>query len=150
MNSSNALPSSSYILNWQTVELDEFATIVIPNEVKLYTKKCQNIPVNYEIDDKANTDNAVMVIQVLNIKKKIKYGGTAWWGNMSIPGSYSILPNIGALKLRICQKNWRMKDTNYSAIKARKYDLYFAYGYYGEDGSINKTEIYRQIKFTKQ
>ena len=145
-----ALPVHKYVTKWQSVELHDFANITLPDKMQLSSKICQYVPIYYEIKDDLNTENAVFVFQLLNIKTKKLYGETAWWGDMTLDWASQRMPYIGQLKAKVCRKNWNLEDRNYLSIAAKQYDVYFAYGYYNSDGTkLNKSELKLKLRFKK-
>lgn len=145
-----AAPSSNSVLKWQSTEFPDFAKISFPERISLSLKKCQTVPIRYEIDDALDTNNAVFVVQILNIEKKLVYGEIAWWGNMTVPFTAESLPLVGQLEVQVCRKKWNKEDRNYSAIRSKSYDVYFSYGRYEDDGTMGqKLEKRLKIKFKK-
>jgi hypothetical protein len=141
--------SPSAIAESQIVDVPGFATLEYPKQVKLLTKECQNVTIKYEINEGLDLDGAALLVQVGSIKRKEQVGYTAWFGN--IPGSTATLPMpmIGGMKLKVCKKDWKLKDQKFIGVKPRSYDVYIAYGIYQIDGSVQKEVITNKIKFTK-
>lgn len=125
-----------------------FATLEIPRQIKLLKSKCQNIPVVYEINEELELDGAALLVQVGYISKKKQAGFATWFGNISDSGVMA-MPLIGELKLKVCQKNWTLREQKFISVKPGSYDVYIAYGFYQIDGTTRKEVITEKIKFTK-
>jgi len=139
--------------NQTIIQVPNFATITYPSVVKLKKTSCQTINIEYEINSELNTELAAMTIQIVNMEKKIVYGGMAWWGP-NIPNFQTdmSMPLIGVLPLKVCKKAWSLgKDDpiKYSAVKANKYDIYIAYGHYPSTGTgpVDKKTVTGKISF---
>lgn len=130
------------------ISVPGFATLEIPKQIKLSKSKCQNIPVVYEINEELELEGAALLIQVGYISKKKQAGFAAWFGNISDSGAMA-MPLIGQLKLKVCQKNWTLREQKFIAVKPGTYDVYIAYGFYQIDGTTRKEVITEKIKFTK-
>ena len=132
----------------QIVNVPGFATLELPKQVRLLKSNCQNITIKYEINEELDLDGAALLVQMGSIKRKIQVGYSAWFGN--IPGSAATLPMpmIGGIKLKVCKKNWKLKDEKFIGVKPGSYDVYIAYGVYQIDGSVQKEVITKKIKFT--
>ena len=130
------------------VNVPGFATLEFPKQVRLLKSNCQNITVKYEINEELDLDGAALLVQMGSIKRKKQIGYSAWFGN--IPGSTATLPMplIGGIKVKVCKKDWKLKDENFIGVKPRSYDVYIAYGIYQIDGSAQKKEITKKIRFT--
>lgn len=139
--------------NKTIIQVPNFATITYPSVVKFKKTSCQTIDIEYEMNSELNTDLAAMAIQIVNIKKKIYYGGVAWWGpNISILQTDISMPLIGTLPLKVCKKTWTFGKVNpikYSAVKANQYDVHIGYGFYSPDGTtpVGKKIITGKISF---
>jgi hypothetical protein len=133
----------------QIIEVPGFASLEYPKLVKLSKTNCQNIPIKYEINQELDIENAALLIQIGYIKKKQQAGYTAWFGN--IPGSSALtpMPMIGGLKLKVCKKQWKLKDEIFIGVKPGSYDVYIAYGIYQINSSVQKKVITEKIKFTR-
>jgi hypothetical protein len=131
------------------IEVPGFATLEYPKLIKLTMRKCQDVPIGYEISGNLNRDGAALLIQIGNVKKKKVAGYAAWFGN--IPGANAVLPMpaIGGLKLKVCQKDWALNKQNFIGVKPGIYDLYIAYGNYEIDGTVQKQVLIKKIKFIK-
>lgn len=132
----------------QIVNVPGFATLELPKQVRLLKSNCQNITIKYEINEELDLDGAALLVQMGSIKRKIQVGYSAWFGN--IPGSAATLPMpmIGGIKLKVCKKNWKLKDEKFIGVKPGSYDVYIAYGVYQIDGSVQKEVITKKIRFT--
>lgn len=135
------------------IQVPNFATISYPSVVKFNKYSCQTINIEYEMNSELNTELAAMAIQIVDIKKKIKYGGVAWWGT-NIPKLQTdmSMPLIGVLPLKVCKKAWsvgKVDPIKYSAVRANKYDLYIGYGYYSSTGTdlVDKKTATGKISF---
>ena len=130
------------------VNVPGFATLELPKQVRLLKSNCQNITIKYEINEELDLDGAALLVQMGTIKRKIQVGYSAWFGN--IPGSAATLPMpmIGGIKLKVCKKNWKLKDEKFIGVKPGSYDVYIAYGVYQIDGSVQKEVITKKIRFT--
>lgn len=139
--------------NQTTIQVPNFATITYPSVVKFKKTSCQTINIEYEINSELNTELAAMVIQIVNIEKKITYGGVAWWGpNISNFQTEVSMPLIGALPLKVCKKAWslgKVDPIKYSAVKVNKYDMYVSYGFYSLTGAapVDKKILTDKISF---
>lgn len=133
----------------QIVNVPGFALLEYPKQVKLSKSNCQNVTIKYEINEELNIDNAALLVQIGSIKRKIQVGYSAWFGN--IPGSTATLPMpmIGGIKLKVCKRDWTLKNEKFIGVKPGSYDVYIAYGIYQIDGSVQKEVITKKIKFTK-
>jgi len=129
-----------------SIEIDGFGSFEYPKIVKLSKKKCQNVFIEYQIDENLDLDGAAMAIQIGDISKKKLYGGAAWFG--VIPNSNSEpMPMIGRLSIKVCQSNWTFRTMEYRAIKAKTYDLFFGYGRYFDESTFSKASKTVKIKF---
>jgi len=141
------LPSVAKANN-NIVDVPNFATLEFPKQVKLSKSKCQNIPIDYEINENLDLNGAALLIQIGYIPQKKQAGFTVWFGKMQ-NSDLLAMPMIGQLKIKVCQNAWTLKDQKFIAVKPGNFDLYIAYGYYLEDGTTQKQVISRKIKFIK-
>ena len=130
------------------VDVPSFATLQFPKQVKLSKSKCQNIPIDYEINENLDLNGAALLIQIGYIAQKKQAGFTAWLGKMQ-NSDLMAMPMIGQLKIKVCQNAWTLKDQKFIAVKPGNFDVYIAYGFYSLDGSTQKTVISRKIKFLR-
>ncbi len=132
----------------QIVNVPGFATLEYPKQVRLSKSNCQNVTIKYEINEELNLDGAALLVQMGSIKRKKQIGYSAWFGN--IPESSSLLPMplIGGMKLKVCKKDWKLKDQQFIGVKPGSYDVYIAYGIYQIDGTVQKEVVTNKIKFT--
>lgn len=131
------------------VEVPGFATLKYPKQIKLSKKNCQDVSISYEIDEDLNLDGAALLIQIGYVKRKKQAGYAAWFGNISGIDTVLPMPIIGGLKLKVCKKNWTLKEEKFIGIKPGKYDFYIAYGTYPSDGTSQKQVIVKKIEFVK-
>lgn len=141
--------SPTAIAESRIVDVPGFATLEYPKQVKLLKSNCQNVTIKYEINEELDLDGAALLVQMGSIKRKKQVGYTAWFGN--IPGSTAMLPMpmIGGMKVKVCKKDWKLKDQKFIGVKPGSYDVYIAYGVYQIDGTVQKEVITKKIKFTK-
>jgi len=139
--------------NKTIIQAPNFATITYPTIVKFKKTSCQTIDIEYEMNSELNTDLAAMAIQIVNIKKKIYYGGVAWWGpNISTLQTDVSMPLIGTLPVKVCKKTWTFGKNDpikYSAVKANQYDVHVGYGFYSPEGTspVDKKIVTGKINF---
>ena len=131
------------------VDVPGFVTLKYPKQVKLYNKKCQEVPISYEIAGDIELDGAVLLIQIGYVKKKKQAGYTAWFGNIPDANAVLPMPAIGGLKLKVCQKDWTFRKENFIGVQPGTYDFYIAYGNYDSDGTVQKQVLVKKIKFIK-
>jgi hypothetical protein len=139
--------------NQTVIQVPNFATLTYPSVVKLKNTTCQTISIEYEINSDLDTELAAMIIQIVNIKKKIIYGGVAWWGpNIPNLQTDNAMPLIGALPMKVCKKAWslgKVDPIKYSAVKANQFDVYVSYGYMSSSGTapVDKKVETSKIRF---
>lgn len=132
----------------QIVNVPGFATLQYPKQVKLSKSNCQYVTIKYEINEELNLDGAALLVQMGSIKRKTQVGYSAWFGNISESTSLLPMPMIGGMKLKVCKKDWKLKDQKFIGVKPGIYDVYIAYGTYQIDGPAQKEAITKKIRFT--
>jgi hypothetical protein len=137
------LPASAQV---QSVYLEGFGSFEYPGTVKISAKKCQRIYVEYQMDEDLDPTNAAVAVQIGNVKKKTVNGEAVWFGDL--PNTeIGPMPLIGRLSLKVCKADWNDRGQKYVGIKAQKYDVYFGYGRYLDNGPTDKKSKTTQIRF---
>jgi hypothetical protein len=132
--------------------LPGFADLTYPDSIKLKKKGCQEIKFSYVIDENLSLVNTAFIIQLVHKTKKIMYGYGYWFSDVSTSDGLPSMSRIGAIPMKICRNNWEVKSKNeitkYVGVKPGLYDLYFAFGSYGEGVVSDKKVILESIKIT--
>lgn len=131
----------------QVVDVPGFAVLEYPKLVKLSKSNCQNVTIKYEINEELNLDGAALLVQLGSIKRKTQIGYTTWFGNIAETTTLLPMPMIGGMKVKVCKKDWKLKDQKFIGVKPGYYDVYIAYGTYQVNGSVQKEVITQKIKF---
>ena len=151
------LINSCYITNQayagtKNMVLPGFADLTYPDSIKLKKKGCQEIKFSYVIDENLSLVNTAFIIQLVHKTKKIMYGYGYWFSDVSTSDGLPSMSRIGAIPMKICRNNWEVKSKNeitkYVGVKPGLYDLYFAFGSYGEGVVSDKKVILDSIRIT--
>jgi hypothetical protein len=133
--------------------LPGFASIQHSDSIKLRSKGCQEIKFEYIIDEELQSNDSVILIQLVHKSKKIVYGGVVWFSELTYTSSnFPSMSRIGILPMKICRNSWLFKSnsesTKYTAVKPGLYDFYFSYGYLTLDGRVlgDKSVIRKSVK----
>ncbi|MEI6294704.1 MAG: hypothetical protein WCO95_01455 [Actinomycetes bacterium] len=115
-----------------TTTIPGYADLTYTSKVKLKPTGCQIIEFTYLTDDALSMENTIFLVQIIALKKKIIYGGSAWFSKQTWKGDALVqsLTRAGVMQAKICRKSW-VEIT--SSVKTRNpgigpgtYRLYFA------------------------
>lgn len=130
--------------------LPGFAELTYPDSIKLKKKGCQEIKFFYVVDENLPLVNTAFIIQLVHKTKKIIYGYSYWFSDLSTSDGLPSMSRIGTIPMKICRNNWEVKSKNattkYVGVKPGLYDLYFAFGSYNEGVVSDKKVIFESIK----
>jgi hypothetical protein len=136
----------------RTTVLPGFANLTYPDSFKLKNKGCQEIKFSYVVDESLPLVNTVFIIQLVHKTKKIMYGYSYWFSDISTTDGLPSMSRIGTIPMKICRNNWEVKakneTTKYVGVKPGSYSLYFAFGFYDGINVSDKKVILEPIKLT--
>lgn len=136
----------------KTTVLPGFANLTYSNSIKLNSKGCQEIKFAYVVDENLPLVNTAFIVQLVHKSKKIIYGYSYWFSDISTTDELPSMSRIGTLPMKICRNNWEVKTktetTKYIGVKPGSYKLYFAFGFYDGINVGDKKVINESIKLT--
>jgi hypothetical protein len=136
----------------KTTVLPGFANLTYSDSIKLKSKGCQEINFSYVVDESLPLVNTAFIVQLVHKTKKIMYGYSYWFSDISTTDGLPSMSRIGTIPMKICRNNWEVKakteTTKYIGVKPGSYELYFAFGFYDGINVGDKKVIIESIKLT--
>jgi|688.fasta_scaffold632065_1 hypothetical protein len=126
----------------ETISLPNFALFTFESTIKLKSKGCQDLLIEYITEESLSRENTGMAVVIDNKLPNdgIVYGAAGWFSKLTYPNAPNIgfqWPRVGVLRIKVCQNNWSTGSGNSRTlnlkVKPGSYKIFFRGNYVDKD-----------------